>query len=417
MTTHFRHCLAAVATASAMFFPVTLGGAQAQQVTLDVTWMGWDDAVVQPLFTEFEKSHPSIKLKYNRLPFSELLQTLEISLGARNATPDVYIVDGPLTASYAARGHLLDLSEALKDEIPGFTKAAIDQGSWGGKLYSAPFVSSTATFYYNKELFEKAGIEPPSADISKRWTWQHVLEVARKLSDPSKNIWGLVIEQDDRVHQVLPFAVSNGAEVISPDGLSTAGYLDSPKTIEALDLYRTFFVEKLTPPAHEMALNREYFGTGRAAMFVSTNFYQEEAHYPDLKFGVAPHPYMANGKVVTPTGAFHIGINPRSAHIAESIAFVRWMTSDEAAKQFFKLLAYPPVRKSLYEGFLPNTDFWNITRYELDNTAVPRPKTPGFREYEDILNTTFRDIQSGTPTAEAMKKAVAEIDPQLQKYK
>lgn len=416
MSMHFRQRVAAIAAATAMFF-VAAPGAQAQQVTLDVTWMGWDEAVVQPLFTAFEQAHPNIKLKYNRLPFGQLLQTLEISLNARTATPDVYIVDGPLTASYAARGHLLDLSEALKDEIPGYTQAAIDQGSWNDKLYSAPFVSSTASLYYNKELFEQAGVEPPPADVEKRWTWQQVLEAARKLNDPSKEVWGLVIEQDDRVHQVLPFAVSNGAEVISPDGLSTAGYLDSPKTIEALDLYRTFFAEKLTPSVHDMALNREYFGTGRAAMIVSTNFYQQESRFPDLKFGVAPHPYMANGKAVTPTGAFHIGINPRSEHIEEATAFIRWMTSDEAGKQFFGLIPYPPVRKSLYEGFLPDTDFWNITRYELNNTAVPRPKTPGFREYEDILKTTFRDIQSGSQTAEAMKKAVAEIDAQLQKYK
>ncbi len=72
---------------------------------------------------------------------------------------------------------------------------------------------------------------------------------------------------------------------------------------------------------------------------------------------------------------FHIGINPRSAHIEEATKFIRFMTSVEAGKQFFALIPYPPVRKELYEGFLPDTDFWKITRYELSNTAVPRPKT------------------------------------------
>lgn len=405
---------AAIAAGLVLAAPVT---AWAEDVTLDVTWMGWDEAFVQPLMQGFEAAHPGIKVKYNRLPFGELLQTLEIRLGAREATPDVYVVDGPLTASYAARGHLLDLTEPLKDEMDSFTPAAIDQGSWNGKLYSAPFVSSTGSLYYNKDIFAAAGIEPPPADVEKRWTWDQILEVARKLNDPSKEVWGLVIEQDDRVHQVLPFAVSNGAEVISPDGLSTAGYLDSEKTIGGIDMYRTFFTEKLTPSVHDMALNREYFGTGRAAMILSTNFYQAAEKFPDLKWGVAPHPYMAGGKPVTPTGAFHVGINPRSEHQAEAIELVRWLTSEEVGKQFFAMIPYPPVKKSLYEGFLPDTDFWKITRYELNNTAVPRPKTPGFREYEDILKTTFRDIQSGAPTADAMKKAVSEIDVQLQKYK
>lgn len=389
---------------------------RAADVTLDVTWMGWDDALVKPIFDGFEASHPSIKVNYNRLPFGQLLQTLEISLGARTGTPDVYIVDGPLTASYAVRGHLLDLTDALKEEIPNLTQAALDQGSWDGKLYSAPFVSSTATLYYNKDIFAKAGIETPTADIENRWTWEHVLEVARQLNDPANEVWGLVIEQDDRVHQVLPFAVSNGAEVISPDGLSTAGYLDSDKTIQALDLYRTFFVEKLAPMVHDMALNREYFGTGRAAMMVSTNFYQQVGNYPDLNLGVAPHPYMAGGTPVTPTGAFHVGVNPRTEHVDASLELVRYLTSKQVGEQFFAMVPYPPVRKELYEGFLPDTDFWRITNYELTNTAVPRPKTPGFREYEDILKSRFDDIQAGAETATAMKQAVSEIDTQLQKY-
>ena len=80
------------------------GVARAQQTTLQVVWMGWPDQQVLPLMAEFEKRNPTIKLAVERMPFSQIFQALEVRLNARNNDPDIYIVDSPLTASYASRG-------------------------------------------------------------------------------------------------------------------------------------------------------------------------------------------------------------------------------------------------------------------------------------------------------------------------
>jgi multiple sugar transport system substrate-binding protein len=64
-----------------------------------------------------------------------------------------------------------------------------------------------------------------------------------------------------------------------------------------------------------------------------------------------------------------------------------------------------------------NTPAWTITRYELAHTAVPRPKTPGWREYEDLLRLAFRDIQGGAEVAPRMSRAAKDIDRELTKYR
>ncbi|MBV8838401.1 MAG: extracellular solute-binding protein, partial [Alphaproteobacteria bacterium] len=104
--------------------------ARAQQATLKVVWMGWPDNQVLPLMAEFEKRNPTIKLALERMPFSQIFQALEVRLNGRTGDPDVYIVDSPLTASYAARGHLMAL-DALIDKSR-FAPSAIAAASFEG---------------------------------------------------------------------------------------------------------------------------------------------------------------------------------------------------------------------------------------------------------------------------------------------
>ena len=84
--------------------------AAAQAANLKVIWMGWPDNQVNPIMEWFEARNPNIKLAVEKIPFTQIFQTIEVRLQARNADPDIFICDSPLTASYAARGHLMDLS-------------------------------------------------------------------------------------------------------------------------------------------------------------------------------------------------------------------------------------------------------------------------------------------------------------------
>ena len=126
--------------------------ARAQQATtLKVVWMGWPDQQVLPLMAEFEKRNPTIKLSVERMPFSQLFQALEVRLNARTGDPDIFIVDSPLTASYAARGHLMELDPLIDKNR--FSAGALAAARFNGKLYSAPFGSSMQVLYYNKAMF------------------------------------------------------------------------------------------------------------------------------------------------------------------------------------------------------------------------------------------------------------------------
>ena len=86
---------------------------------------------------------------------------------------------------------------------------------------------------------------------------------------------------------------------------------------------------------------------------------------------------------------------------------------------WFKLRPYPPVVKAIWqrEAATFDTDMWRIARHELDTTARPRPATPGFREYEDVLRVALRDIQTGANVQQALTQAATRIDREIAKYK
>ena len=61
-----------------------------------------------------------------------------------------------------------------------FSRAAVAAGTYKGKLYSAPFATSSQLLFYNRALFKQAGIEPPAADVNKRWTWEQVVAAGQR---------------------------------------------------------------------------------------------------------------------------------------------------------------------------------------------------------------------------------------------
>jgi len=410
-----------MAGAASLAVAGSIGRAAAQEVTLSAPWMGWPEEQVAPLMAAFQDA-TGIRVSAERLPITELFRTLEVRLQARNELPDVYLVDGPLTASYAARGHLLALDGMLADDKNRFLPTTIGQGTYDGQLFAMPLGTSSQLLFYNKKLFAEAGIEVPSSDPEARMTWEQLLPIAQKLTRPELSQFGFAFENTNP-YQLLPVPLSKGAEVIGPDGLTAAGYVDSERMVEAMSWYQDLYQTHKVGPVgtFQTGVTQEMFGSGKLAMIIGGTWNLVGfKKFEDLDFGVAPHPYFEGGKAVTPTGSWHIGINPRTAHMDESQAFVRWLSTREAMSLWFDLRQYPPSLEEIWDERAETTfvdPAWEIVRYELANTATPRPPTPGYREYEDFLRTAMQDIQTGANVQEALTRAAQNIDREMRKYR
>jgi multiple sugar transport system substrate-binding protein len=399
-----------------------VGGARAQSgVTLSVPWMGWPEEQVRPLMAAFEKA-AGVKIAEERLPIEELFKALEVRLAARNALPDVYLVDGPLTASYAARGHLVDLGPIVGGERDRYVPSTLVQGTYKDKLYALPLGTSSQLLFYNKKLFAAAGIPLPSADPAKRVTWEELLAVAKALTKPEIGQFGFAFENTNP-YQLLPLPQSKGVKVIGDDGLTATGYVDSAGMIDVMTWYQQLFQTHKVGPVgtFQTGVTQEMFGAGKLAMIIGGTWNLGGfAKFKDLDFAVAPHPYFAGGRPVTATGSWHVGINPRTAHLEAAKAFVKWCATRDAMDLWFTLRQYPPSLKQIWSERAATTfvdPAWTIVQHELANTATPRPATPGYREYESFLKIAMQDIHTGAGVKDSLGKAAASIDREMRKYR
>ena len=252
---------------------------------------------------------------------------------------------------------------------------------------------------------------------------EQVVDAGRKMADPAKNQWGIILEQAERAYQLLPFGQSLGGVALGEDGLKASGYLDGPAFVEGFGFLQRMYTEWKVAPAgvFDNNITPDMFGTGRSAMFVggTWNLDTFKQKYKDLDWGVAPHPYFAHGKPVTPTGSWHIAANPRTKNRDAVARYLQFLTSDDLQVMFFKLRFYPPVLTSVWAKVPEVFDSppWRIVRYELDNTAVPRPATPGFREFEELVRLFLRDLQSPGDVKQKLTETAQKIDREMRKYR
>jgi len=177
-----------VAGASLVGTTVLATGAAASTSTVDLTWWTmWSGQTLQLLnqmISQFEKTHPGIKVTEVNIPISATTSTAKLlSTIAAGDPPDVFTEWWPEIGSFAANGDLVPMNQFLQGTYGGFEKwewpIAVQGGTYDGKLYAVPMSMNSWALYYNKSIMKAAGISSPpktlaqlDADQAKEWKFQ-----------------------------------------------------------------------------------------------------------------------------------------------------------------------------------------------------------------------------------------------------
>ena len=404
----------------------------------------WPDSL-KKVVTAFEGENPDIKVELDTYPFRQLFETIEVRMKAQDANLDVISVDVPLVASYAIRGYLAPLDEYFTaDDIKNtWLEASGKAGSYNGHFMAAPQNTSSQFMYINRKLFQDAGITPPKGfgpdqtidfqqitDIASndRWTWEQVVDAAKKLTKESggkTDVWGLEFDQVSRLYQMQCLGESLGQPLLSPDGLKASGYLNSEKWIQAAQWYSDLFNKwKVSPKNVSPDESPNLFTAGKVAIFVGGEWNVPRFKEAGVDFLVAPFPYFAGGKPVTGTGSWHIGIAKSSQHKAEAAKFIKFLTATEKGNQiWFDAQGQVPSTLALqtaieqdpqYRSF--PKDAYLLAIYEANHSAVNRPSTPGYLQVEDLFFSTFEDIRNGVNPKDALDGAARRLDRALAQF-
>lgn len=372
----------------------------------------------QAAIDRFQELHPEIVVAYQQIPFGSFNAQIEARVGSQDPTIDVYMADTPRVPALAAKGYLSDLS-ALAAEISAIaTPTEQTAVSYQGTFYALPMWTGTQMVYYNRDLLTKAGVEFPSDDPAERLTWDEFLDMAAKVKASGVD-YGFVFAQVDRYFQLQPLFESRGAGsgLVGDDLMEPA--VDTEGWIETAEWYQQTFESGLSPRGVAPEQIPDMFINGQVGfIYGGLPLMRRYDNAAGLDFGVAPVPYFAGGKEVTSTGSWAIGVSPYTDEPEAALEFARFVSFDkEGATLANQATSAVPVHKDVYADYLTRLaasseghgNAGAILTYEIENTAVPRPRSRGYVIFEEIMNAAFADIRNGANVADTLKAAEARL--------
>jgi ABC-type glycerol-3-phosphate transport system substrate-binding protein len=386
----------------------------------------------EEVIQKWKEANPCVDVAFSDVPFSQLADKISV-LATSRTPPDIIVYDGPNTQSYAAAGILLPLDEYLpagfkEDVLP----ATLEEHSYKGKVYSPGIEQATLGLYYNKDLTDKLGINPPQ-DLKDAWTWPQALEAFKKCQQGpagAPTVWGLGPTrfgngQPGLVYRDLLFSRSAGDpkapkdssayktfKSISDDGATVDGYINSPESIEALKFFKALFNEEGGAPKAGITNS---FIDGKACFYIDTSAVGNALlKDPKIRWGLTPFPYFKTP--IVHTGSTTIGATARSANPKLAAKFVVDMSTGEYVRMTFQKRGNMPTLKSLLNTFTVYQEYPMKTFIDqLSSWGQPRPPGPKFAQYDKLVSDALRDIALGADPKETMDGAVRKVDAVLQR--
>ena len=305
----------------------------------------------QDLCAQFEAAHPNLRVEIINEPGDRAMDKLQAMVAAGNA-PDVMSIHGALFMPLAARGALLDLEPMMRADpdfdLDDFYPQLVDLCRYQGVLCSLPRYTSVYVLFYNKDLFDAAGLAYPDAE----WTWDDYLRAARKLTvespDPERRRFGCVI--DFWGARIYPWVWAGGGEILDPAGKRCL--LDSPESQEALqflvDLRHKWGVCPPTTMA-ERRQNIAMFVNGQVAMFQTGAWdIQAMKEAAGLRWEVAPLPMKRQH--ATLLGMENYAIARTTAHPKEAWELFKFLLGPESQETMAGEMEKQPSRQSVANG-------------------------------------------------------------------
>ncbi len=375
---------------------------------VEITYGFWDKKqvpAIEEIIKLFNEKYPNIKVKTEITPYGQYFQKLETA-ATGGALPDVLWMNGAHVVQYAEGKVILPLSDMAKKDnysLDNYPKSLIELYTVDGKVYGIPKDYDTTGLWYNKKIFDDAGVPYPDDT----WDWNKLKEVAKQLTNKDKGIWGYASVMGNQ-GGYYDFIWQNGGHIISKDGKSVG--FDQPEAIEALKYNISFIKEGLSPTQSQMTETAasELFSSGKIAMmFDGPWMVPEYKKNPVLNVAVVP---KGKKRAVAIHGLSNV-IAANTKHKEAAWKFVQFLGSKEAADVYAKTGTVIPAYNGTQDAWkdaVPNLNLQAFIDGAEYSVPLPSVKNTGeIWQYEtDILKKAWsEEVSVEDAVKELTKKA------------
>ena len=313
---------------------------------------------------------------------------------------------------YMSNDMLLDLTDKIA-ESDKIDPENYPEDIWGlytydDKYYAVPKDVDTIALWYNKTMFDEAGLAYPTAD----WTWDDVSEAAKKLTKDDGSQYGLAVRNDNNQAGYYNLVYDNGGYIINED--KTKSGWDDPKTIEAMKTLEGWIKDGVMPSIETMSENGEdvLFQSGKAAMVLQGSWMvaaYRDNEYTAANCDLVELPKNAEtGRRASVYNGLGWAAAANGEHTEEAWKLLEYLGSEEAQKKQAELGVTMSAYKGTSDAWAKSADF-NLQAYlnMMDDMEIrPYSKTTVTWENED--NEILKSVYTGEKTMEEACKEMAD---------
>lgn len=355
---------------------------------------GGNEENLQAIVDAFEDENPDITVEVTTLPYGDYGTALQTDLAAGTVS-DVFDIEYANYRQFQADGVLAEIAVANPD---AYRPSLLESYQTDGAQYALPSSFSDVVLYYNKDLFDAAGLEYPTSD----WTWEDERAAAEALTDAAAGVWG--DHQPVSFHEYYKALAQNGGEFLTEDGTAVA--FNTPEGIEAAE----WLVGKsgTVMPTIEQGQGTPDFDTnlfrdGKLGMLHSGIWVF--GAFADVPFGwdIAVEP----GNTTQASAVFSnaLGVSATSEHPEAAAKWAEFLSSsdtmidvrleagwelppisDEAKLATYLEKGAPENRQAVFDS--------------LDAIALPPVVAQGQTEMQDIITEELIEAQAGRKSVE-----------------
>lgn len=360
-------CASMAASLLSVSAPVAYAEEEHDPVTL--TFWGWtasdfESQSIQAGLDDFQEQYPWITVEYMTVPSADYHTKLKTAL-ASGSGPDVFYLDATQCNDFVNANLLMDITDIASDFTVNMTDASLQKVSMTDEngdshVYGLDICNVGPVIFYNKDLFDAAGVEAMPTEWENRWTWDEFVENMQKLTvvDDSGNTvqYGTCNWEEQYSLYVLQELLDlNGANWYNED-MTAAENVDSEESKEVIENIKALRVDLGVAPDPNAAGSdtsnspTAMFLTGQVASIAIGSYALQEIAQSDINYGVGLFPTFGKDD----DDAFMVSadmkcINVGTEHPDEALMLAEFMSSAEFGIPIYQTGLWMPNQKSLYE--------------------------------------------------------------------
>ena len=289
----------------------------------------WDELqapAAQQMIDGFRKDHENVEIELTAIPFDQYITKMQTVLSTGTG-PDVCWLNTSLSSQYMSTGALEPLTPlAERDgyDLSHLNQNIIDGHSYDGTLYAIPKDLDTVVVFYNKELFDRAGVPYPD----NAWTWDQFRETAKACTIDGVQ-YGYTNNNNERTYYSLIMA--NGGSIFNED--HTKATVNTSVAIDAIQFLCDMAAVDHSAPSGPEAIelgDQTLFLNGQAALDINGSWvFAPYAEALGDKLGVAEMPTGSKGKSSISHGIGY-AMPKGGDNVDVAWEFLKYLGSDEA---------------------------------------------------------------------------------------